>query len=307
MIKKCYLTVVLGLFSCTAFTDIQAETRAASAFESPQQAVAALVAALEKSNKQELHKIFGADGQDVIESGDPVTDHKARRTFLNAFREQHSLDTQGNRIVLVIGEEKWPFSVPLVQNSGRWQFDVEAGREEILNRRIGGNELNAIGFCSEYVRAQQEYYSRDRDGDGYQEYAQVFTSSPGRRNGLFWFRRAGEAPSPLGPIAAQAFAEGYLRNIGGAPEPYNGYYFRILSAQGPHANGGAKSYIENGGRMSAGFALLAYPARWGVSGIMSFLVNHEGRIYQKDLGKNTQAIALNLQAFDPDPTWQEHE
>ena len=210
-------------------------------------------------------------------------------------------------MVLLIGSDNWPFPIPLVQHQGQWHYDLAAGKEEIINRRIGGNELAAIDFCHQYVQAQQAYYAMDRDGDGFQEYARSFVSAPGKKNGLFWFRRPGEDLSPLGPIAVQAFAEGYLRNMNGTPQPYHGYYFRILTAQGPHAPGRIKNYIGIGGRMTEGFAMIAYPARWGVSGVMTFMVNQENQVWEKDLGPNTPARASSLSSYDPDPQWRSAE
>ena len=302
---KRFFSVVRGvLLGCVCACYARAEAAQVEQFKNPEDAVSALLAAVEGSDKGRLDALFGRANRGLFESGDPVSDRNGRQQFLDLYRRGHTLEQRGAQTVMVLGDEKWPFPVPLVEAGGRWHFNAAAGKEEMINRRIGGNELETIEFCRAYVRMQQEYYSQDRDGDGFQEYARKFLSDRGRKNGLFWFRRPGEAASPLGPIAVQAFAEGYLRNMDGKPQPYHGYYFRILTAQGAQAPGGKKNYIEYGGRMTGGFALLAYPAKWGVSGIMSFVVGEDGRVFEKDLGPRSQALAAVIEDFNPDSSWR---
>lgn len=295
---------LLGTFS---LAQANAAGTAPETFKTPDGAASAVVAAVEKGDRAALFRIFGEASKDLLESGDEVQDRQNRKAFLNMYREKHRLETKGAAAIWIVGADDWPFPVPLVQQNGMWFFDAAAGREEIINRRIGGNELSAIEFSRQYVEAQKKYMEVDRDGDGYREYAQTFFSAPGKKNGLFWFRRRGEQPSPLGPLAAQAFAEGYLRHTEQGQQPYHGYYFRILTAQGSQMPGGKKSYIDEGGRMTGGFALVAYPARWGVSGIMTFMVNQDGRVFQKNLGPRSSDMGKTLKEYDPDSSWREVE
>jgi len=208
---------------------------------------------------------------------------------------------------LVIGEKKWPFPVPIVKKGNSWLFDTESGREEILNRRIGHNELLAVHACRAYAEAQREYYGMaEPDGDQIPKYAQHMISTPGNKNGLYWPTAVGEKESPLGPLVAKAKEEGYMqpRKEGErGPRPFHGYYFRILKSQGPNAPGGKFNYVING-NMVAGYALVAYPARWGVSGVMTFIINQRGRVYQKNLGPKTAEIARKLTRYNPDLTWK---
>jgi len=203
---------------------------------------------------------------------------------------------------LNVGNDDWPFAVPVVKKDALWRFDAKAGKEEILARRIGQNELSAIQFCLAYVDAQREYVSKDRDGDGLLEYAQKFASDKGKKNGLFWNTKEGEEQSPLGPIAAAAHKQGY-RKKGANPQPFYGYYYRILQGQGKNAAGGAYDYTVKG-NMIGGFALVAYPAKYASSGVMTFIVNHNGVVYEKDLGRNTEKTAQAMKRFDPDSTWK---
>jgi hypothetical protein len=275
-------------------------------FASPEEAVNALVTAVRAQDADQLFKIAGADSEDVLQSGDEVADAQRRKEFLELYDKKHQLvsDDADSR-TLVIGPADWPFPVPIVRVDKGWIFDVEAGREEILCRRIGENELSAIQVCKAIGDAQREYAMRDIDKDGVPEYAQQFASDEGKRNGLYWPAKAGEEPSPLGEFAAAASAEGYRRREEG-PTPYHGYYYRILKVQGPGAAGGAVDYVVNG-KMILGFAVVAYPAEYDNSGIMTFIMGPDGVVYQKDLGENTAKIAGEMKAFDPSDGWKKVE
>jgi hypothetical protein len=270
-------------------------------FPSLDDAERALIAALKSGDNATLLAIFGDGSQGLVSSGDPVADRRARERFVSSYEEKHSLEAGGGKVVLVVGRDNFPFPIPLVPDGPSWRFDTAAGKEEIINRRIGRNELNTIQACLAYVDAQREYYTRDPDGDSLLQYAQRFASTPGKRDGLFWPTKPGEAPSPLGPLVARARGEGYSKRSSG-PVPYWGYYYRILSSQGKDAPGGAYDYLAQN-HMIGGFALVAYPAQYGVSGVMTFIVNHDGVVYQKDLGPNTAAIARAMKEFNPDSTW----
>jgi hypothetical protein len=275
-------------------------------FASPEEAVTALIDAVKADNMKELTAILGPAGKEVLSSGDAVEDKAGRGRFLKAFDEKNALIKEGNaKVILQISSEDWPFPIPIVKKSGKWSFDTKAGKEELLNRRIGRNELNTIQVCLAYVDAQREYASEDRDGDGLFEYAQKFISTPGKQDGLYWEAKEGEEESPLGDFAAKATNEGY-KKTSDKPMPYHGYFFKILKAQGKNAPGGAYDYIVNG-RMIGGFAMVAYPAQYGVSGVMTFIINHEGIVYQKDLGKSTVKTAQAIKLFDPDKTWKKVE
>ena len=205
---------------------------------------------------------------------------------------------------MIVGKQEWPFPIPVVKKGQSWVFDTDKGKEEILNRRIGENELNTIQVMLAVVDAQREYAMKDRDKNELLEYAQKFVSDPGKKNGLYWEAKAGEAESPLGPIMAQARSEGYRGKPASTPPPYHGYRYRILTAQGKDAPGGAYSYLVKG-KMIGGFAVVAYPAEYGNSGVMTFIVNHDGKVFQKNLGKNTAGIASAMKEYNPDSTWQE--
>jgi hypothetical protein len=269
--------------------------------------VAGLVTAVQADNDAELLAILGADAEDLVYSGDAVADRTGQALFLRAYEQKHGLVQQDeDGMVLQVGEKDFPFPIPLVRQADDWRFDTRAGREEILNRRIGRNELHTIEVMYAYVEAQREYASRRRNGAG-PEFAQRFASSEGKKDGLYWDAAADEAESPLGPLIARAAAEGYDGVLEeGSPEPFHGYYFKILTAQGAHADGGAFDYVADG-KMILGFALAAYPAKYGASGIMTFLVNQEGVIYEKDLGEDTAHEAAAMTAFDPDDTWRRYE
>jgi Protein of unknown function (DUF2950) len=221
---------------------------------------------------------------------------------VEAYDAGHTLVANGDTVTVRVGADDWPLPIPLVKQGERWRFDARQGREEIIARRIGRNEIYTTQTCLAYVDAQREYYAEDRNGDGILEYARQFASTAGKRDGLYWPTQPGEPPSPLGDLVARARAEGYRRSDGGGPTPYYGYLYRMLTAQGPAAPGGAYDYVVRG-HMIAGFALVAFPAQYGVSGVMTFIVNHDGVVYQKDLGPSTRSIAVAMRTFNPDGTW----
>jgi len=275
-------------------------------FATPQQAVDALVAAARNTDPKGLLKIFGPAGRDLVSSGDPIADKNADAGFVEHYGKRHEilLDTK-NKATLVLGDEEWPFPIPLVRHAKTWHFDAGAGAQEILNRRVGRNELNAIEVCRSYVVAQRDYAYGQQDMRSPREYARKFVSTPGQHDGLYWAVRSGEAESPIGPEMAAARAEGYGGTDQQAPaqsQPYHGYFYKILERQGPAAPGGARNYLVDG-HMTNGFALLAFPAKYGESGVTSFIVNQDGLVYEKDLGRDTAALAPAIVEFNPDRTW----
>jgi len=276
-------------------------------FASPEEARLALLSAVQQKDHAALRKIFGPVAGE-LEPGDPVEQATEFDHFSRHILEGTELVKKGEATaILVIGAKKWPFPVPIVKKSESWLFNTEEGREEILNRRIGHNELLAIKVCRAYVEAQHEYYSMpEPDGEQIPKYARHMISQPGKKDGLYWATLAGEKESPLGPLVAKAREEGYMqqRKEGErGPRPYHGYYFRILKRQGARAPGGKFSFIING-NMVAGHALVAYPARWGVSGVMTFIVNQRGRVYEKNLGPKTTTIAHKIKSYNPDQSWK---
>jgi hypothetical protein len=276
-------------------------------FTSPEEARQALLTAVQQKDHAALKKILGPIASE-LEPGDPVEQAAEFEHFAHRVSEGTELVKEGDaKAILVIGAKKWPFPVPIVKKGGYWLFNTEEGREEILNRRIGHNELLAINACLAYAAAQREYYEMpEPDGEQIPKYAQHMISQPGKKNGLYWPTIAGEKESPLGPLVAKAKEEGYMqkRKEGEhGPRPYHGYYFRILKQQGSRAPGGKFSYVING-NMVAGHALVAYPARWGVSGVMTFIVNQRGRVYEKNLGPKTAEIARKIKSYNPDLTWK---
>jgi hypothetical protein len=271
-------------------------------FPSAEDAVKAAIAAVKSDDNKEVLAIFGAEAKELIFSGDPVADKQRREKFISAYDKKNILAKEGDKTVLIVGENDWPFPIPLVKKGDQWIFDTKAGKEEILNRRIGQNELFTIQTMLAVVDAQREYAMADRDGDGLLEYAQKALSDKGKKNGLYWATKEGEPPSPLGPIAANAVKAGYRKQAGNKPQPYHGYYYRILTAQGKNAAGEAFDYLVKG-NMIGGFAVIASPAEYGNSGVMTFMVNHDGVVYEKDLGKDTAKAAEAIKKFDPDKTW----
>ncbi|HYM03779.1 MAG TPA: DUF2950 domain-containing protein [Stellaceae bacterium] len=275
-------------------------------FASPEEAVDALVAATRGNKTADLVKILGPSGRKLVFSGDRVADRKGRERFVSHYAEKHAIEKQSETMaILLVSAEDWPYPIPLVKQGDAWHFDTKAGAEEILNRRIGRNELNAIQVCGAIVDAEHDYASKDRTGAGYLEYAQKFMSSPGKRDGLFWPATAGEE-SPIGPLVVSARAEGYgPRGAHEKRSPYHGYYYRLLKQQGKDAPGGAYSYVVNG-HMIGGFAVVAFPAKFGDSGVMTFIVSQDGLVYEKNLGHNTAAIARGMTTFNPDASWKPH-
>ena len=272
-------------------------------YKTPQDAVDALVATANSGDQKAALVVLGRGGEDIISSGDKVSDEAVRQRFVTSYNVKHSISKDGdNKAILVIGDNDYPFPIPIVRNKNdTWSFDTEAGRREILYRRVGHNELDAIQTCLAYADAQNEYASKDRTGAGSGIYAQRFISEPGKKDGLYWPTAQGEEESPLGELFAAASAQGY--HAGEGRSPYHGYYYKILTKQGPAANGGAADYIVNG-KMIGGFALVAYPAQYRNSGVMTFIVNYAGTVFQKDLGHDTANVAADMTSFNPDQTWK---
>lgn len=293
-----------GIFSVGAHGSPQA---AQKSYATPDEAVADLLAAVQSSDVDLLFRIFGPELEGLI-SGDTVQQSAELESFSKKAAEQNKLVKAGeDKYFLNLGSEEWPFPIPLVRKENRWTFATEEGIEELIDRRVGENEINTISVCQAYAAAQWEYFLEgDWDSDQVQEFAQRLVSRPGQKDGLYWPTTSAEPQSPLGPLVALSQSEGYLKDIAGAAqerEPYYGYYFKILKAQGPNAPGGAHNYVVNG-NMIGGFALVAYPVVYGSSGVMTFIVNQQGRPYQKDLGPNTQALAEAMVTYNPDATWK---
>ncbi len=281
-------------------------------FKSPDEAVKALIESIRARDKKQILAIFGPSGKEIMSSGDEVADREMGERFVKAYEEANKMVSESAaKIVLHVGKGDFPFPIPVVKKGEVWLFATQAGKEEILSRRIGRNELSTIQVCLAYVDGQREYARRSQGG-GLMEYAQRFASSPGKRDGLYWEAKEDEGPSPLGPLVTEAVKEGYKKREDGKQAkgqtltPYHGYYYRILKAQGKNAPGGAYDYVVRG-KMIGGFALVAYPAEYGVSGVMTFIVNHEGIVYEKDLGKATEKLASTMMKFDPDKTWKKAE
>jgi Protein of unknown function (DUF2950) len=287
-------------FLCATIFGWCASAFAQEQFKSPDDAVNALVRAAKAEDESAILSVLGEGGRDITDSGDEVADKTTRENFIAAYDKKHTLIPDGEVRTLVVGDIDWPFPIPLVSKDGTWQFDTKAGREEILRRRIGRNELAAIQVALAYVQAQNEYALRDPGGLGLHAYAEHIVSSPGKKDGLYWPTAEGEEPSPFGDLVAQASAQGY--KVGQTPIPYHGYFYRILKRQGASAQGGAFDYVVKG-KMIGGFALVAYPAQYGNSGIMTFMVNYDGVVFQKDLGPDTTQIARKIESFSPDQTW----
>ena len=305
MITNLFLTNPISSLArlLTAAALAFAMTSAASAqqsFKTPEEAVEALAGAAKAHDRKGVLAVLGPDAADIVSSGDEVADKSDRDRVIEAYDAKHQVVMEGaDKAILVLGNQDWPFPIPLVRKDGSWRFDTAAGREEILFRRIGRNELAAIQTILAFVDAQQEYAEKGIGGNGV--YAQRIVSRPGTKDGLYWPAQSGEEESPLGDLAASAAAEGY--RAGQQRIPYHGYYYKVLTRQGPNAPGGALDYVVRG-KMIGGFALVAYPAQYGNSGVMTFLVNHQGTIYEKDLGERTADIAAGMTAFNPDNTWQ---
>lgn len=274
-------------------------------FRSPEEALGALSTAVNSRDTNALAAIFGPNFDEII-SPDPVQAENELAEFRDSLNRSNRLEQlEANRVILETGEDQFPFPIPIVHTNNAWLFDTDAGKDEIINRRIGRNELDAIKSVRAYVDAQREYASKDRDGDQVLEYAQKIISTPGTKDGLYWPLELDGEESPLGPVFAEAQSAGYLKQprSEGQPRPFHGYLFRILTEQGKHAPGGAYNYIING-NMIAGFGLVAWPSEYGDSGVMTFIINQQGKVYQKDLGKDTDAIARKMKAYDPDRSWK---
>ena len=275
-------------------------------FASPEEALQSLVRAAKDSDRAALAHLFGPEYERLL-SGDEAEDKKDLTEFAGAVHDSAQLEKRSaTKYIITVGRDNWPMPVPVVQKDGKWMFDSKAGLEEVVNRRIGENELSAITTCRAYAVAQWEYYTQgDWDRDGVAEYAQKLLSTPGKHDGMYWETVEGDDPSPLGKLVAAASAETHAPSQASTitREPYHGYFFKILTRQGPHAPGGAYSYIING-NMIAGYALVAYPDEWGHSGTMTFIINQQGRVYQKNLGQDTGKMVAAMAVYDPDPSWK---
>jgi hypothetical protein len=287
--------VLLSVAPCLAATDNTAQ----KSFASPEEAFKSLVQAARSNDTTELAAVLGPGSQEIVSSGDPVADKSGRERFVTLYDEKIVIEgAETGWAVVSLGNEDYPFPIPVVKDGDVWRFDTEAGKEELLNRRIGRNELEVIEVLRAYVDAQREYAATDWDGDGAVGFAQQIRSTPGNKDGLYWSAKDGEQESPLGPLAAEAAQEGYAKEN----TALYGYRYRILKAQGKDAAGGDFDYLVNG-KMILGFAMVAYPAQYGASGIMTFIVNHNGIVYQKDLGEESASIAAAMNVFNPDSSW----
>jgi hypothetical protein len=291
------VSMAIAALLCTTASIVSAQQD----FKTPDEAASALSNAAKTGDRKAIVTVLGPDGQDIVSSGDEVADAATRQKFVAAYDAKHRIAMEGdNKAMLVIGQEDFPLPIPLVRKDGLWRFDTAAGREEILFRRVGRDELDAIQSCLAYVDAQNEYAERDRTGAGANTYAQRIISAPGKKDGLYWPTSQSEDASPLGELIAEATDQGY--RVGEGRMPYHGYYFKILTKQGPDAPGGALDYIVKG-KMIGGFALVAYPAEYRNSGVMTFIVNHTGNVFQKDLGLDTAKLAERMTSFNPDRSW----
>ena len=271
-------------------------------FASPDEAIKALQAATSAKDKAALDEIFGPEIHGLL-TGDEVQDANNAQKFAAAMAQScKPVNEADDKITLEVGTNDWPMPIPLVKADGQWHFDTAAGKEEIINRHIGKDELHAIGVCQAYVAAQPQYAKLNTDANGKPKYAMKFKSTPGKKDGLYWTSAEGEAASPFGPLVAEAHAEGYVGNTSKGPHPFHGYYFRILTRQGKAAPGGKMDYMDHG-NLTKGFALVAYPERWDQSGIMTFIVNQDGKVYQRNLGEKTSRLAAAFKEYNPDSDW----
>jgi hypothetical protein len=301
MITNMRSLLALALVACAAFALAGCAPKVADGtYATPEEAVAALIAAMETDDTAALVKMLGPGSEALVSSGDAVADKNTRANFVALYKAKNSLVPDGAGMTLVVGANDWPTPVPLVQRDGRWAWDGAAGADELIYRRVGANELGAIDVCRGYVQAQFDYAAEGRDGDPPGIYALKLLSDEGLHNGLYWPTAEGEPPSPAGPFVAAAAGEGYRASA--ERQPYHGYYYRMLYAQGPNANGGAREYFKDG-LLTEGFALIAWPAEYGSSGVQTFIVNHDGVVFQKDLGEDTATVVETIKLFDPDATW----
>jgi hypothetical protein len=297
-------SVLAMLLMCVA-SHLRAQESDVKTFPSYRAAASAFMTAVRANDQDALKQILGAREQELLSSGDAVQDENARLTFLERYDQAHALvRATRDKAILTVGPSAWPVPFPIVRVDGAWRFDAAEGAQEMAYRRIGHNELDAIRVCQALVAAQKQYAAASHDGVPAGTYAQRFRSEPGAQNGLYWEVKEGESPSPTGSLVAEATSEGYdSARQSGKPTPFHGYFYRILKAQGPHASGGAKDYVLDG-RMTRGFAFVAYPAEYRSSGVMTFVVGPRGVVYQKDLGETTEETAKGMAAFDPDTTWK---
>ncbi|HKN02042.1 MAG TPA: DUF2950 domain-containing protein [Candidatus Binataceae bacterium] len=307
--KVIELAVILTILSTCSYavSFAASEDSQQQVFRSPASAAAALVGAAMADDMKSLTAILGPDADEIITSGDPVADNNAREDFTKRYDQMHRLayDDKG-RVILYVGADNWPLPIPIVKHGDGWVFDSAAGKDEMLFRRIGRNELSTIDVLQELADAQLEYAGAERAAPGQAQFAQTIFSSPGKKNGLYWPTNEGEAESPIGPLIAEATAEGYQRDPSGRPAPFHGYYYKVLTGQGADAPGGPQDYIVDG-KMTRGFAFLAYPADYRASGVMTFMIDQAGVVVEKDLGPDTEKTAPTISTFNPDASWFELE
>jgi hypothetical protein len=292
--------VVVLVMGCFTFPSV-AQQPGQKTFSSAEEASNAMFTAAQSNDEKAMLGILGANGKEIVSSGDEAEDSQNRANFAAKYQEMHRLVKEPDgTTVLYIGAKNWPTPIPLVNKGGSWYFDTEAGKREILFRRVGRNEMSTIRVCQELVSAQKEYSGQ------HSEYAQKIFSDDGQHDGLYWKAADGEPLSPVGPLVAAAVTESYAKSGDNAPTPYRGYYYQILTREGKNAPGGAKSYMVNG-KMTGGFAFVAYPAEYRSSGVMTFIVGEDGVVYQKDLGKKTDALAKAMKEYNPNSSWQKAE
>ena len=297
------LSMMIGALVALSVANIATAATQQRSFGSPDEAATALSQAVKVHDRSAILAILGPSSESWVTSGDAVADRAVGDRFVALFDQKHAIEPEGDaKATLTLGPDAWPFAFPLVKTEGAWRFDTEAGKNELLARRVGENELAAINVMLAIVDAQRDYASEDHNRDGVREYARRFASTAGKKDGLYWPTSANEPQSPLGPLVVRASSEGYKKGDG-SPQPYHGYYFRPLLSQGSHAQGGALDYIVRG-RMIGGFAAVAYPAKYASSGVMTFIVNHDGVVYEKDMGPQTAKIASEMKRFDPDSSWK---
>jgi hypothetical protein len=295
------LMILVASFASFTVQHAAAQQTTQRTFDSPGKAATAMFDAAKTGDTNALTQIFGPDSKELLASGDPVADKDNREQVVKKYEEMHRLVTEPDKsVTLYIGAENWPFPIPIVEKNKVWFFDTAKGKQEVLFRRIGRNENFTIGTLRSLVDAQKEYAATTHDQDSTKQYAQKILSDEGKHNGLYWKTGPGEPASPIGPLIAQATRAGYERET--KPIPFHGYYYRILTSQGKDARGGAMSYMTDG-KLTKGFAVIAYPAEYRNSGVMTFIVGKDGQVYQKDLGTNTASIAASIKEFNPDKTW----
>ena len=316
--KRVLYTIAVMLLGATALLDLHAQSVPPAAgnkadagqktFAQPEEAARALADAVRGADRNAILAVLGPQSKSWVFTGDDVADREDWKKFLTAYDRKNTIVNAGDaRATLNVGDDKWPFPAPLVKHGGTWSFDAEAGREEVTRRRVGRNELDTIQTLLAIVDAQRQYAAADADNNGFNDYARSFISSEGKKDGLYWPVKSGENPSPLGPLVGAATSEGYgTKTSAGPPVPYHGYRYRMLNAQGKNAPGGAYDFLVRN-KLIGGFAVVAYPAKYGVSGVMTFVVNHDGEVYEKDLGPTTAVRAGKLVQYDPDKTWKKSQ